>query len=158
MNEKLYEELVMECDRLTEIIDNSDEGSDEWTKALNKKLDILDKMNAFYKTASESEAKAKDREVAKLKDDYMFKLEQDKLVEHRVIEELRSSAQIELENKKQEVTWKRVAFEMIKLLIPLGVTIWHYNQAQKRVFDFEEHGRITSSAGRELHLPKIWSK
>ena len=65
---------------------------------------------------------------------------------------------LETEQIRNGVTWKRVAFDMAKILVPLAITIAHYNYAQLKVFEFEEHGRITSVPGRELHLPKIFSK
>jgi hypothetical protein len=88
----------------------------------------------------------------------MLELEERKMEQHEMIEESRNEAGIRLEQEKQKITWKRVAFELGKLVIPLGISIVHYNMAQKKVFDFEEHGRITSTAGRELHLPKIFTK
>lgn len=76
--------------------------------------------------------------------------------ERRRIEETRNKAQDETERKKQELTWGRVGLEMAKVIVPLGVSLVGYNVFQKRVLTFEETGRITSTAGRELHLPKFF--
>lgn len=74
---------------------------------------------------------------------------------------------LELEKEKLEKTMK-MEREKIKesrfrgwLDFAKGVTIaitgyFAYDWFQKRVIDFEEHGRITSTAGRELHLPKFF--
>lgn len=75
--------------------------------------------------------------------------------ERRRIEEERNKAANETERKKQELTWGRVGLEMAKVVVPLAVSFVGYNVFQKRVLRFEETGRITSTAGRELHLPKF---
>lgn len=77
--------------------------------------------------------------------------------ERRRIDEDRNKAMAEIENNKQKLTSGRVIFEMAKLLVPMGVSLVGYSIFQRRVLQFEETGRITSTAGRELHLPK-WSK
>lgn len=158
MSDKLYQELVNECDRLTKIINSEETGSDAWKLAYSKKLDILEKMQAFDRSESEYYAKQEERRITEEHNRRMLELEERKMEQHEMIEESRNEAGIRLEQEKQKITWKRVAFELGKLVIPLGISIVHYNMAQKKVFDFEEHGRITSTAGRELHLPKIFTK
>lgn len=75
--------------------------------------------------------------------------------ERRRIEEDRNKAQNETERDKQKLTWGRVGLEMAKVVVPLVVSFVGYNVFQKRVMKFEETGRISSTAGRELHLPKF---
>lgn len=75
--------------------------------------------------------------------------------ERRRIEEKRNDAQNETERDKQKLTWGRVGLEMAKVVVPIVVSFAGYNVFQKRVLKFEETGRITSTAGRELHLPKF---
>lgn len=75
--------------------------------------------------------------------------------ERRRIEEERNKAQNETERDKQKLTWGRVGLEMAKVVVPLVVSFAGYNVFQKRVMKFEETGRISSTAGRELHLPKF---
>lgn len=75
--------------------------------------------------------------------------------ERRRIEEDRNKAMNETERDKQKLTWGRVGLEMAKVVVPLVVSFAGYNVFQKRVLKFEETGRISSTAGRELHLPKF---
>lgn len=76
--------------------------------------------------------------------------------ERRRIDEERNKAANETERKKQELTWGRVGLEMAKVVVPLMVSIAGYNVFQKRILKFEETGRISSTAGRELHLPRFF--
>lgn len=76
--------------------------------------------------------------------------------ERRRIDEERNKATNETERKKQELTWGRVGLEMAKVVVPLVVSIAGYNVFQKRILKFEETGRISSTAGRELHLPRFF--
>ena len=158
MDEELRKELLEECERLTEIINSEEIGSANWKLAYGKKQDILEKMLAFNRTKLEFDAKNDEYREEVRHNQEMESLEKDKQADHRRIEEDKNRANLELEKEKQKVTWQRVAFEIGKIAVPLALTIIHYNGAQKRVFDFEEHGRITSTAGRELHLPKIFWK
>lgn len=75
--------------------------------------------------------------------------------ERRRIEEERNKSQNETERDKQKLTWGRVGLEMAKVVVPLVVSFAGYNVFQKRILRFEETGRLTSTAGRELHLPRI---
>lgn len=75
--------------------------------------------------------------------------------ERRRIEEERNKAQNETERDKQKLTWDRIGLEMAKVVVPLGMSFAGYNVFQKRVLKFEETGRISSTPGRELHLPKF---
>ena len=76
--------------------------------------------------------------------------------ERRRIEEERNEAMNETERDKQKLTWDRVALEMAKVVVPLVVSFAGYNVFQKRILKFEETGRLTSTASRELHLPKCF--
>lgn len=76
--------------------------------------------------------------------------------ERRRIEEERNKAQNETERDKQKLTWGRVGLEMAKVIAPLVVSFAGYNVFQKRILKFEETGRISSTAGRELHLPRVF--
>lgn len=76
--------------------------------------------------------------------------------ERRRIEEERNKAMNETERDKQKLTWGRVGLEMAKVVVPLAVSFAGYNVFQKRILKFEETGRLTSTASRELHLPKCF--
>lgn len=71
------------------------------------------------------------------------------------IEREKMDTSIELENKKNEMSKPRMALEIAKIVIPVVAPILAYGIFQRRVLEFEETGRINSTAGRELHLPKF---
>ncbi len=82
-------------------------------------------------------------------DDYYDK------VERREIERLKAKEMAEIERNKQKITWGRAALELAKVIAPVIVSMIGYNEFQKRLLKFEETGRVTSTAGRDLHLPKF---
>lgn len=75
--------------------------------------------------------------------------------ERRRIEESKFKDANQTERDKQKLTWGRALLEMGKVVVPVVVTMFGYDVFQKRVLKFEETGRITSTAGRDLHLPKF---
>lgn len=78
--------------------------------------------------------------------------------ERREIDRERNQSTVELERQKQDLTWKRFGIEVAKIIIPVTVPLIAYSIYQKRLLKFEETGRVCSTAGRELHLPKIFNK
>lgn len=127
LNERLHQELELECDRLTEVLSTQFEGSDEWNDTMNKKLELLDKMETLNK----------------IEYDYWNKDEERK-------------NSIVLEQEKKKISWRDIIFNGIIPIGTLVVSIIHYNNARDVILDFEEHGkRIVSTPGRELRLPKI---
>lgn len=74
----------------------------------------------------------------------------------REIEKAKNEAMAEIERNKQKLTWGRVTFETAKVVLPILVSFAGYNVFQKRILKFEETGRISSTAGRELHLPRVF--
>lgn len=76
--------------------------------------------------------------------------------ERRRIDEEKNKMQAENEVAKMELTWKKMLFEMAKVLLPTGLSVVAYHVFQKRLLEFEETGRLTSSASRGLNLPKFW--
>lgn len=79
----------------------------------------------------------------------------DKNEKRRVDEEVRK-AQVEVESSKSKLTAGRVIFELSKVLLPTALSIGAYAYFQKILLQFEETGRLTSSASRGLNLPKFW--
>lgn len=124
-------------------------------KAAQAQLKQVEKFDCSTKEGKESVAKAvhlvellvtADKDNA----DYFDKQER------RRIEEERNIAANEVERDKQKLTWGRVAFEMTKVVVPLAIQIVAFSGLQKRMFKFEETGRISSTGGREMHLPRFW--
>lgn len=92
-----------------------------------------------------------------------LEMEREKLLQQKELElkkievELqRLQTMIDVEKERNLITPARAVLDMAKIIVPACLTICAYSGFQKRVIDFEENGRITSTAGRELHLPKFW--
>lgn len=77
--------------------------------------------------------------------------------ERRKIEQQRNRDTVEIECRKQNLDWKRMLIEFGKIVVPTippMILWWH---GFKKMLQFEETGRFTSTASRELHLPKIFN-
>lgn len=133
MTEETYGMLERAVQAQLEKVETLDAGSKEGKEALVKSLHLVELLIATDKDNA----------------DYYDKQER------RRIEEDRNKAMNETERDKQKLTWGRVGLEMAKVVVPLVVSFAGYNVFQKRVMKFEETGRISSTAGRELHLPKF---
>lgn len=133
MTDVTYEMLEKAVQVQLEKVETLDAGSKEGKEALAKSIHLVELLIATDKDNA----------------DYYDKQER------RRIEEDRNKAQNETERDKQKLTWGRVGLEMAKVVVPLVVSFAGYNVFQKRVMKFEETGRISSTAGRELHLPKF---
>ena len=78
--------------------------------------------------------------------------------ERRVIDRERNSAMIQVETEKNKLDWKRIVLEASKVVIPAAVsliTLRQWSCKFERMLKFEETGHFTTSASRELHLPKL---
>ena len=133
MTDKTYTLLEtavqVQLERIGELDPETKEGKD----ALSKAISLVDQLI----TTDKNESDGYDKQ------------------ERRRIEEERNKAADATERKKQELTWGRVTLEMAKVVVPLIISFVGYNVFQKRLMKFEETGRITSTAGKELHLPKF---
>lgn len=94
----------------------------------------------------------------KLSDDKKLDIEAEDKECRRILEEMKNNDQAEIEREKLKISWKKILPEILKILGPTVLTLFGYNVFQKRVLYFEEHGRISSTAGRELHLPKFLTR
>lgn len=133
MTEETYGMLERAVQAQLEKVETLDAGSKEGKEALVKSLHLVELLITTDKDNA----------------DYYDKQER------RRIEEDRNKAMNETERDKQKLTWGRVGLEIAKVVVPLVVSFAGYNVFQKRVLKFEETGRISSTAGRELHLPKF---
>ena len=69
-----------------------------------------------------------------------------------------NSAMIQVETEKNKLDWKRIVLEASKVIIPAAVsliTLRQWSCKFERMLKFEETGHFTTSASRELHLPKL---
>lgn len=121
--------LEIEYDRFSLLKAGCTDGSDDWWKYHDEQMKILKLMQPLC----ESEFRCR-------------------------FEKIQKDLELEAAKKKDDISWKKVAFEMGKIVVPLAISIVHYNVAANKMYDFETHGRITSTAGRELKLPKIFMK
>lgn len=158
MNDKLYDEMIADCDRLQEIIDNSEVGSDEWKVAYNKKMELYDKMNAYNKADSDYLSRQEDRKVQEEHNREMREIEREKLKQHEEIEKIRNEAAKDLEKEKQKVTWQRATLRIAEVGIPIILSYIAVHNEGTRMFKFEEHGRLVSSQARAYlsRLTKFW--
>ena len=76
--------------------------------------------------------------------------------EKRRIDEEKNANLSAIEREKMKVGWQKYLFEAFKILAPIGVSGWLYMRAQKRCLEFEENGRLTSTASRSLGLPRFF--
>lgn len=85
----------------------------------------------------------------------------------REIESMRDSTMLEAENIKRTtalsveeerntISYKRMWLEIAKIVVPTVIPMIAYGVYQKKVLEFEENGKITSTPGRGMHLPKFW--
>lgn len=126
--------LIEEIAYHLEEIDNLTNGSQEQQRMIDDLTKLVDSLNKLNQTEYE-------------------KLDKDG---RRKIDTMKNQALYELEQKKSELSWQRVTFEMAKVIVPTVISIGAYEHFQRRILEFEETGRITSTAGRELHLPRFF--
>ncbi len=134
LQEVTYRRMVT----LSERLDNSSNGNGH---ELNEKL--IDEVAKLTNILNEEDKK-----------DY----EKFDKQERRRIEEERNQEMAKIEMAKQDLTWKKVIMEVAKTFGPSVLTMIGYNLFQKRILKFEETGRLTSTASRELHLPNFLKK
>ena len=78
--------------------------------------------------------------------------------ERRAIDRERNNSMIQVEAEKNKLDWKRGLIEVSKVAIPAAVsliTLRQWSCKFERMLKFEETGHFTTSASRELHLPKL---
>lgn len=126
--------LIEEIAYHLEAIDLLSNGSQEQQRMVDDLTKLVDSLNKLNQTEYD-------------------KLDKDG---RRKIDAMKNQALYELEQKKSELSWQRVTFEMAKIMVPTIISIGAYEHFQRRILEFEETGRITSTAGRELHLPRFF--
>ncbi len=127
-------DLMEEITRHLVEIENLPSGSQEQQRMVDNLQKLVNSLNQINQTEYDGYDKQERREIDKLKNQALY----------------------ELERKKSEMSWQRVTFEMAKIIVPTIISIGAYEHFQKRILEFEETGRITSTAGRELHLPRFF--
>lgn len=159
MNKIIKDELVTECERLTEIINNEDVGSDKWKMAYAKKQDILEKMLAYEKMESDYVTKQEERELQKQRDESMREIEEQKMKQHAEIEQKRRDTEKELEKRKEIIKYICIGADAVMLFVPLAISIKERHTSEDKMYNYEEHGRLVSTVARQWRLPEIlWKR
>ena len=114
-------------------IDRLENGSKEQQAMVQDLKMLVDSLNAINQTELNALNESERREIERIKNENLYKLEEE----------------------KSKLSWQRTTFEMAKILIPSIISIAAYDYFQRRIIDFEENGRLTTTASRELHLPKF---
>jgi chemotaxis protein histidine kinase CheA len=153
-NETLKEALLEKYNRTKTILETSDD-DEEYNAAENDMNDIIRELQALNKVEEEYYAKQEERRIEEEHNKEVLEMEKMKLEEHTKVEEKRNEAALNLEHEKQKLTWQKVAFEAGRILLPTILSAAVYFKAQRKVLEFEETGRINSTPGRELRLPKF---
>lgn len=81
--------------------------------------------------------------------------------ERRDIEKERNRITAVAESRKQDMDWKHMLIEVGKIIAPpivSLVTLKVWRNSFVDMIGFETTGHFTTSASRELHLPKIFTK
>lgn len=152
----LEEALYEKYERIKNKINNYEEESSERRIAESEMTDLIKELQTLNKVMTEANTKAEERRVEEEQNEKMFELELNKLNEHHKVEQERNEANMKLEKERQKVNWQRAALEIGKVVTPAIISGIIYFRAQRNVLEFEETGRITSTAGRGLGLPKIF--
>lgn len=152
----LKEALIEKYNRLNQIVNDPNVKAEERQKAEVGIVDVIKELQKYNDSMDEYTAKAEERRITEEQNKRMEQLERDKLAEHTKVEEMRNQASLELEKQKQKLNWKRVAFELGKIAVPILLSGAMYFKAEKDILHFEESGSIRSKPGRELRLPKFW--
>lgn len=77
----------------------------------------------------------------------------------RALDEKRNETTKEIEEKKMDVSWKRMALEIGKIVVPIVTLIISsemYGKYQDKLLQFEQTGTLKSSASRQHNLPRFW--
>ena len=78
--------------------------------------------------------------------------------ERRDIDRERNKTMVQIEAEKNKLDWKRWMLEGAKVVIPAAVsliTLRQWSCKFERMLKFEETGHFTTTASREVHLPKL---
>lgn len=151
----LSEALVERYQELKDLRDQWHEGTEEYEEYDKKLEQVIKEMQTYHKNDLDADIKYDEHRISEENNQAQLDLEREKLEEHARVERERNETTLLVEHGKQRLTWPRIAFEIAKLVVPALVSGGIYFKAQRRVLEFEENGRISSTAGRELHLPKL---
>lgn len=76
--------------------------------------------------------------------------------DRRELEREKNESMVQIEQEKNVISKPKMILEIARIVVPVVVPMIAYGIYQKRLLEFEETGRVNSTAGRELHLPKFF--
>lgn len=76
--------------------------------------------------------------------------------DRRELEREKNESMVQIEQEKNVIPKSKMILEIARIVVPVVVPMIAYGIYQKRLLEFEETGRVNSTAGRELHLPKFF--
>ena len=119
LKDALLEEIAYHLAR----IDDLDNGSKEQQAMVQDLKMLVDSLNAINQTELNALNESERREIERIKNENLYKLEQE----------------------KAKLSWQRTTFEMAKIIVPSIISIAAYDWFQRRIIDFEENGRLTTT-------------
>lgn len=132
--------LLEEYEDAKKELESYDYGSEEYDKIGRRQWAIMDRI--IQLEADETKRNIEQMKINAEEYENLKNREHDKEIE-------------QMKRKKSKV---EIVIEIGKIAVPAVITIGGYiayDKFQKRVLKFEETGRIVSTAGRELHLPRF---
>lgn len=166
----LKEKLLKEYDDIVLAMNDVPPGDEEYVALDKRSQKILDEivrleeMNSKVEienakiSSSEKELEKKmehESKLERLRIIYEKEAAEEKELHDHNMAKCRHDDEMEVEKLKKKESFSRMMIESAKIIVPTLVPIIAYNIFQKRVMKYEETGRIVSTAGRELHLPKF---
>lgn len=76
--------------------------------------------------------------------------------ERRELEKEKNETMAEIEREKGAISKPKMVLEIARIVVPVVVPMVAYGFYQAKLLKFEETGRVNSTAGRELHLPRFF--
>lgn len=134
MCNETYNKLEAAAQAELDTIEEFEPGSDERKNAVEQAVKLIEKLIAVDK----DEADAFDKE------------------KRREIEEKKNESTDQIEKQKQDISWKRAAFEFGKIAIPMVGSAVLYFAALRENERFEESGTWRCKGGRELRIKDVF--
>lgn len=141
-----------------------------WSALYDQYMDADSKYKQAIRTGDEKDAKRELERITQMmgvfhKDLSNYELKHFEVTANMMVEDKKRESNLKLEEEKRKTSVeiekerKRVSvgcriWEVAKILLPIVAGSITYGIAQKRLLKFEEEGHITTSAGKDLHLPK----
>lgn len=95
-------------------------------------------------------------EQAKARDESNAEIEREKMTNQFDLQQDKQRHDDEIESRREDGFWRKAAVDLGLSLIPMALSILAYKHQQREVMEYEEHGRISSTAGRKFLNELKW--